>query len=180
MRRSFLAVLAIIVVVGVVAAANMNRDPKSVTVDWQIIKPLPREVTIDSPARGPIVQTVTAPGVVEPVEEAEIASQIVGRVVEVRIKDGDRVKKGDLLVKLDETEARARLDSSSARIERLKAAIAQAESDRDKAERDVLRSRTLTNRNAATATELADAKSMLARYEAALLVARNELRESEA
>src|SRR3954447_22703823 len=140
MRRSFLAVLAIIVVVGIVAAANMNRDPKTVTVDWQIIKPQSREVTIDTPARGPIVQTVTAPGVVEPVEEAEIASQIVGRVVEVRVKDGDSVKKGDLLVKLDETEARARLDSSGARIERLKASIAQAAADREKADRDVNRS----------------------------------------
>src|SRR3954447_8793544 len=140
MRRSFLVVLAIIVVVGIVSAANMNRDPKSVTVDWQIIKPQSREVTIDTPARGPIVQTVTAPGIVEPVEEAEIASQIVGRVVEVRVKDGDSVKKGDLLVKIDETEARARLDSSAARIERLKAAIAQSESDREKADRDVNRS----------------------------------------
>src|SRR4051812_14509841 len=140
MRRSFLAVLAIIVVVGAVVAANVGRDPKAIVIDWQVIKPLPREVNIDSPARGPIVQTVTAPGVVEPVEEAEIASQIVGRVVEVRVKDGDAVKKGDLLVKLDETEAKARLDSSSARIERLRAAIAQAESDRDKADRDVTRS----------------------------------------
>ena len=103
MRRSVLAALAIIVLVGFVAAANLRRDPKSVVVDWQIIKPQAREVAIDSPARGPIVQTITAPGVVEPVEEAEIASQIVGRVVEVRVKDGDFVKKDDLLVKLDET-----------------------------------------------------------------------------
>src|SRR6478672_5129661 len=129
MRRSLLVGLSVIVLVGLVAAANMSRDPKSVTVDWQLIKPQPREVSSEPPARGPIVQTVTAPGVVEPVEEAEIASQIVGRVVEVRVKDGDSVKRGELLVKLDETEARARLDSSGARIERLKAAIAQATSD---------------------------------------------------
>ncbi|MDB5350201.1 MAG: family efflux transporter, subunit [Planctomycetota bacterium] len=180
MRRSFLVVLAIIVVVGLVSAANLSRDPMSVTVDWQVIKTPPREVTIDAPARGPIVQTVTAPGVVEPVDEARIASQIVGRVVEVRVKDGDSVKKGDLLVKIDETEARARLDSSSARIERLRAAIAQADSDRGKADRDVNRSIKLSARNVATATELADARSALTRSEAALLISRNELRESEA
>ncbi len=180
MRRSVLAALAIIVLVGFVAAANLRRDPKSVIVDWQIIKPAAREVAIDMPARGPIVQTVTAPGVVEPVEEAEIASQIVGRVVEVRVKDGDLVKKGDLLVKLDETQARAMLDSSAARIERLKASIAQAEAEREKAERDVNRSVKLSARNVATPTELADARSLLAKFAAALSVAHNDLRESEA
>ena len=180
MRRVFLALIALVVVVGLVSAANLRRDPKSTSVDWQIIKPQPREVAVETPARGAIVQTVTAPGVVEPVEEAQIASQIVGRVVQVRVKDGDSVKKGDLLVKIDETEARARLDSSSARIDRLKSAIAQAESDRDKADRDVNRSQKLSIRNVATATELADARSMLSRFEAALAICRNELRESEA
>ncbi len=180
MRRSFLAFVALALVVGLISAANLRRDPRGTAVDWQIIKPQPREVAVEVPARGPIVQTVTAPGVVEPVEEADIASQIVGRVVEVRVKDGDHVKKGDLLVKLDETQARAMLDSSAARIDRLKASIAQAESDRVKAERDLNRSMKLSTRNVATPTELADAKSALARFEAALLVCRNELRESEA
>jgi HlyD family secretion protein len=180
MRRSFLSVLAVIVIVGVVAAANMSRDPRAIILDWQLIKPQPREVTIESPARGPIVQTVTAPGIVEPVVEAKIASQIVGRVVEVRVKDGDSVKKGDLLVKLDETQAKAMLDSSAARIAKLKAAISQAEAEREKADRDVNRSSKLAGRGVATPTELADARSMLAKYEAALLVTRNDLRESEA
>ena len=180
MRRSLLVGLAVIVLVGIVAAANMSRDPKAVTVDWQIIKPQPREVTVEAPARGPIVQTVTAPGVIEPVEEARIASQIVGRVIEVHVKDGDSVKKGDLLVKIDETQARAMLDSSAARIDRLKAAIAQAQAEREKADRDVTRSMRLSSRNAATPTELADARSMLAKFDAAMLVATNELRESQA
>lgn len=180
MRRSLLAALAVIVLIGVVVAANVGRDPKAVIVDWQIIKPPPREVSVESPARGPIVQTVTAPGIVEPVDEARIASQIVGRVVEVRVKDGDHVKKGDLLVKIEETEARARLDSSAARIERLKASITQAQANREKADRDVTRSAKLAGRDVATPTELADARSTLAGFDAALLAARNDLRESEA
>ena len=178
MRRSLLAALAVIVLIVVVVVANVGRDPKAVTVDWQIIKPPPREVSVESPARGPIVQTVTAPGIVEPVDEARIASQIVGRVVEVKVKDGDLVKKGDLLVKIEETEAKARLDSSAARIERLKASIVQAQSNREKADRDVTRSAKLAGRNVATPTELADARSTLAGFEAALLAARNDLRES--
>ena len=180
MRSSVLIGLAVIVLVGIVAAANLARDPKGIAVDWQIIKPEAREVAVEPPGRGAIVQTVTAPGVVEPVEEAEIASQIVGRVVEVHVQDGDEVKRGDLLVKLDETEARARLDSSAARIAGLAAAITQAESDREKAARDLDRSIRLANRNAATPSELADARSLLTKSDAMLLGARNDLRESEA
>ena len=63
-------------------------------------------------------------------DEAEIASQIVGRVVAVN------VKKGDVVVRLDDTDARARLDSSQSRIERLRSAIDQAENDLAKANRD--------------------------------------------
>ena len=48
----------------------------------------------------------------ESVEEAEIASQIIGRVIEVRVKDGDRVKKGDLLVKLDRHRGSGLADAS--------------------------------------------------------------------
>ncbi len=180
MRRSLLPVLALVVLIGLVAAANLRRDPKGISLDWQLIKAPPREVSVENPARGPIAQTITAPGVVEPVEEAKIASQIVGRVIEVRVKDGDPVKKGDLLVKLDETEARAKLDSMGARIDRLKASISQAESDREKADRDLNRSKSLSNRGVATPTELADARSTLQRCEALLRVSTNDLRESEA
>jgi HlyD family secretion protein len=180
MRRSLVAILGIGVLVACLAAANLARDPGAFDLDWRIVKPPPLEVAVEPPARGPIVQTITAPGQVEPVEEAEIASQIVGRVVAVPIKEGDAVKKGDLLVKLDDTDARARLDSALARIERLRAAIAQAGADLEKAGRDESRSQRLTARGVSSATELADARSALARAQAGAGMSRNELAESEA
>ena len=180
MSRALLVFLGLVVLVATLTAANLRRDPNAVELDWQIVKVPPREVAVEPPGHGRIVQTVTAPGAVEPVEEADIASQIVGRVVGVYVKDGDSVKKGQLLVKLEETEARARLDSAKARIDRLTAAIDQAESERIKAARDAERSEKLAGRRVATATELADARTSLAKAEAALLMCRNELAESEA
>src|SRR5262245_29097688 len=109
MRRTIAVMLGIGALVACLAAANLARDPGSFEIDWRIVKLPPKEVVVEPPTRGEIVQTITAPGLVEPVDEAEIASQIVGRVIEVRVEEGDAVKKGDLLVKLDETEARARL-----------------------------------------------------------------------
>jgi HlyD family secretion protein len=162
------------------ATANLRREPGAIELDWRLVKPPPAEVVLESPARGPIVQTVAAPGKVEAVEEAEIASQLVGRVIAVEVKEGDAVKKGDVLVRLDPTDARARLESSKARIERLRAAIEQAEKDVEKANRDANQSNKLASRGFNTPTELADAKTTVAKSQAALLMSRHELVESEA
>ena len=180
MWRAFLVILAIAAVVASVAAANLWREPGSIALDWQLVKPLPVEVIVEAPARGPIVQTVTAPGKVESVEEAEITSQLIGRVIAVNVKEGDSVKKGDLLVKLDPIDARARLDSSIARIERLRDGINQAENDLSKANRDATLSGRLSGRGFATPTELADARTALAKSQAAFSMSKHDLVESEA
>lgn len=180
MKRLIVWTLVLLAVAGGVAAANLRRPAGSIQLDWQILKEPPREVELDTPQRGRIVQTITAPGEVELVEEAKIASQIVGRVIEVNVKDGQRVKAGDVLVRLDEVNARARLDSALARIEALGASIARAEADREKAQRDMNRVSQLAERQVVTPTELADTRSALAKAHAAAAQARNEQLEAEA
>jgi HlyD family secretion protein len=169
----------LISVVVVLAAANLNRDPSGVKLDWRVIRPPAQEVEVEVPMRGTIVQTITAPGRVEAVEEAEIASQIVGRVVEVRVKDGSEVKKGDLLVLLDDREMKARYEAAMARIERAKAVIAQAVEEQAKAKRYMDQAERLADRGASTATALADARSDFAKAAATLEVGKRELAESE-
>ena len=161
-------------------AANLRRDPGSVALDWQLIKPKGLAVLVEPPTRGEIVQTVTAPGKVESVEEAEIASQLVGRVVEVRVKEGDVVKAGQVLVRLDDTDARARLDSALARINRLTSGISQSDNDLEKALRDASQSGKLAGRGFTTPTELADARTAVSKAKAGLSMSRQDLVESEA
>ncbi|WP_169974610.1 efflux RND transporter periplasmic adaptor subunit [Tautonia rosea] len=180
MRRSLLLGSGMIILVVALAAANLRRDGGLYELDWQLMRTPPREVELATPVRAEIVETISATGKVEPVEEAEIAPQVVGRVVAVYVEDGDRVSAGDLLVQLDPTEAQARLASAEARIDRLRALIVDAEEDVQKATRDLDRTGTLATRNVATPTELADARSVLAKSQASLDVARNELIESEA
>jgi HlyD family secretion protein len=180
MTRSLLSLAAVVALVAVLAAANWRRDPAAPALDWQLVRTPAREVVLERPSRGAIVQTVTAPGAVELVDEAQIASQIVGRVVEVPVKDGDRVKKGDLLVRLDATDATAQRDSALARIERLRGAILQAQTDQEKARRDLGRTTELAGRGMVTPTELADARTFSDKARGALNMAANELAESQA
>ena len=67
MKRTILVLFGLGVLIATLAAANMRRDPGAIDLDWRIVKPLAREVTVEAPGRGLIVQTVTAPGAVEPV-----------------------------------------------------------------------------------------------------------------
>jgi HlyD family secretion protein len=180
MFRGIVAVIGLGALVFGVAAANLRRPATTEAVDWQLVKKGAKEVNVESPARGPIVQTITAPGVVEPLEVAQISSQVVGRVVALPIKEGDTVKAGDLLLQLDDADARAKLDSADARYNRLREAIAQAEADVKKAERDASQSGRLADRGYTTRTELADSRTMLAKAGAALRMSRLELAESEA
>lgn len=179
MRRAALLILGLAAVVVALTAANLRREPGSVELDWQLVKPPAAEVVLEPPTRGVIVHTITAPGKVEAVEESEIASQLVGRVIEVTVKEGDTVKAGDLLLKLDTTDAKARLESALARIARLGSAIEQAEKDLEKANRDANQSNKLASRGFNTPTELADAKTAVAKSQAALMMSRHEMLESQ-
>jgi len=57
--------------------------------------------------RGEILRTVVVTGRVAPLSRVDVGSEISGRVAEVRVRGGDRVRRGDLLVQLDDREARA-------------------------------------------------------------------------
>ncbi len=54
------------------------------------------------------------PGTVKPVREARLAAKIMSRVVRVAVNEGDRVKRGQLLIKLDDADLRAQVSQASA------------------------------------------------------------------
>jgi len=54
-----------------------------------------------------ITSRVRAPGKIEPKTQVKISADIMGKVTRLAVKEGDRVKKGHLLLQLDETQRRA-------------------------------------------------------------------------
>ncbi len=178
--RRLLAIFSLLaVVVTAVGVVNFRRNAEMLGVDWRIKKNLPtKEVQVERPRRSLIIQTVTAPGTIELVEEADIASQIMGLVEEVCVEKGDAVKANDLLVRLDSEDAKARLESTEARIERLKAAIELAEADLNKARLDSAGFKKLEARGFSTPNEVRDGETILAKMGATLEMSQHELKES--
>lgn len=57
---------------------------------------------------------VEAPGTVRSANTADVAARTMGTVLEVRVREGDRVRQGQLLVQIDETELVARRNAAQA------------------------------------------------------------------
>lgn len=89
----------------------------------------------------------TAVGTIRAVTEAIVASKILARVEDVKVTAGQIVKQGDVLIRLDDADLRARLEQARAEV-----AAAQARSDQ--AELDLTRARNLRAREAVTQGEV--------------------------
>ncbi|RJP34099.1 MAG: efflux RND transporter periplasmic adaptor subunit [Phycisphaerales bacterium] len=175
--------LGYIIIIGVVAGLiylnefTRSEDGKSVL---HVAAEEEIEVRVGAPQTRDIVCTVQAPGEVEPFNEVDISAEVVGKIIEMPVEEGDLVKAGDLLCRLDDADYKARITSAQANVDKLKAAIVQVEADRDKAQRDFERQKRLSETDATSALELADYQTALIRATAACNMRKQELIEAEA
>ncbi len=145
-----------------------------------VARELPIEVQTAQLQRQPITRTVQAPGEVEAFEEVDISSEVAGKLVELTIEEGDFVRAGDLLCRLDDTDFRARVLSAEANVAKLHAFITQAEADLEKAQRDWEQQQALRETDATSALELSNYRTALISAGANLEMRKQELRETEA
>src|ERR1035437_1893253 len=61
------------------------------------------EVATEKAQRRTIIETVSANGKIEPEVEVKISSEVSGEIVELPVKEGQHVIKGDMLVKINAT-----------------------------------------------------------------------------
>jgi HlyD family secretion protein len=96
-----------------------------------------RPVTVDvvAVASGPVERTVVsvAAGRVAARHRARVAAPFVGRVVALPVAKGARVEKDQVIVELDATKARAKLDEARGALEGATAALAEGEAALDEA-----------------------------------------------
>src|ERR1035437_6999411 len=84
------------------------------------------KVTAEKVAKRTIIQTVSANGKIQPEKDIKISPYISGEVVELMVKEGDQVKSGDLLAKIDPEIYISAFDQSTAALNSQKAGEANA------------------------------------------------------
>ena len=84
------------------------------------------QVSTASVERRDIQFSVSAAGEIGPAEQVSVRPEINGRIASLLVDIGDRVKKGDVLLTLDDQELRNERDSARTDIDRSKLQLAQA------------------------------------------------------
>ena len=75
---------------------------------------------------------VAANGYVVARKRAALSTDIQGRLVEIPVEEGDRVKEGDLIARIDTTQLEAARDRARANIQKAQATARLAELERDR------------------------------------------------
>lgn len=105
------------IVVGLLCAAGLG--------GLLVLRALGPQVTVAAVQKREIVQTVIVSGRVLPPSRVSVGSLVPGVVTQVAVKEGDHVKPGDLLVQLDDAEARAGLLLAKAGLKQARARLSQ-------------------------------------------------------
>ncbi|MGE3842182.1 MAG: efflux RND transporter periplasmic adaptor subunit [Vicinamibacterales bacterium] len=136
---------------------------------------------------GDTSDALEAGGVVRARTSATLVSRIVAPVVSVRVKPGDRVREGQVLVTLDDRDLGAHVrragDAVKAGSEAVRASSAEleaAQASRDLAQATHTRMSTLHERRSATAQEFDQSQAALRGAEARVAAATARVREAEA
>ncbi len=118
-----------------------------------------------------ITQTVSATGKINPEFQVLITPEVTGEIVSLPVKEGDSVKKGELLIKIKADSYVAAKDRASANLLGTKATLAMRKAELDKLTSDYNRVKELHAKGLSSDSELEAAKSSYlssqASYEAA-------------
>jgi len=101
---------------------------------------LPR-VTAARVARHDIVSRVTANGKIQAEKKVEMSALVMGQIVNLAVRNGDRVKKGDFLLQIDRGRAAAEEEGSAAALQESLATRDAARAMLEQARRDFERAK---------------------------------------
>lgn len=101
-----------------------------------------------------ITSTITAPGRIRAVASVDISAEVPGRVIELKVAEGDSVRAGDLLLRLDDAQYRSRVDQAQAGLKSTQASLVLAEARLNQLEKDQNRLAALKEKDLASAEAL--------------------------
>ena len=90
-----------------------------------------------------IIETVSATGKIQPEIEVKISSEVSGEIIELPIQEGQQVKKGDLLVKINPDIYISGVNRTAASLSTTKAGLSQADAQAKEAKANYDRNKTL-------------------------------------
>lgn len=156
-RRNLLVAVIVIVVLG--AAFLLSGGASTFT---------PKATPTPSADLNELDNLITASGTLLPVQRAGLSFKVQGQVLQVVVHAGDKVKKGDALVRLDAADARAAVAIAQAQLDLVKAGATKEEVAASQATLQVAQAQLAKVRAGPTMEDLVMAKATLERSQSAL------------
>ena len=113
--KIIMGVVVIVIILGIVLL-NLSRSGEKVY-----------KVEVDKVKKGDIASVVTGSGKVQAKKDVKISATVPGVIISLPIKDGDWVKKGQLLVQIDPSEYKSAVAQATAQLNSARANLEQAE-----------------------------------------------------
>ncbi|SEQ75677.1 HlyD family secretion protein [Neolewinella agarilytica] len=149
MARKIIIGIVLLIVLGTIVTMVLNSNKETGT----------RVFTSEAKERT-IQEIVSASGKIFPQTEVKISSDVSGEVVELYVEEGDSVKAGQLLAKIDAdayqsqvARAAANVNSSKAQLANARAQINSLEAQKTQIEAQLANAREIYNRNKALAAD---------------------------
>ncbi|NTW48126.1 MAG: efflux RND transporter periplasmic adaptor subunit [Chlorobiales bacterium] len=144
----------------------------SVVVFLMRNKEQPIQITTEPSIRKSITQIVSATGKIQPETEVKLSPDVSGQIIQLPVSEGQAVKKGDLLFKIDPEILRSQVEQQQASLSATKASSLQAKAQLLRAEEEFNRSKELFGKQLISESEFTTSKTNLevakATYQASL------------
>lgn len=138
------------------------------------------EVTAEHPLRATLVEAVPASGLIRPVVEVKITPDVSGEIVDIYAKEGDRVRAGDLILRIRQDLYLSQVDRASASLGTLRAQYTRQRAEAHQARINCERAQLLFEQSAVSTAELQRAKTELEIAQSSLKAAEYAVRSGEA
>jgi len=127
-KKLFIALgIAVLILITVASVVVSRKRDKGVAV------------TTDKAFRKNVTQLVTATGKIQPEIEVPIAPEVSGEIIAIPVKEGQTVRKGDLLLKIKPDSYQAQVEAQQAALSAARSATVQHRAELAKADLDYKR-----------------------------------------
>ena len=144
------------------------------------------KVAVEETKARNLVESVGASGKIYPLQEVKVSPDISGEVQELYVQEGDEVKKGQLIARIDAslytsnvTRANAQVNQSRAGVENAKAQVTQLNTQLAQAKSTYDRSLKLYNEKVISAAEFEQAQTAYKSAQATINTAKTSIQSSQ-
>ena len=153
--RTVLSVSApIVVLLSLAGLVSCSGDRKEAATPPEVVR---GEVT--SAQRANVPDYLEAVGTVRASQSSQVASQVMGNLIDIRVREGDRVRRGQVLALIDDAQPRAALDRATAETTAARQEVQATQSDLNLSQTTLKRYQDLYDKKSVSPQEFDEVKA---------------------